>query len=337
MSLILTQTAFDNFTRANENPLSQGGNWTTDGTPLQVFSDLCTATNIGGTNAEFYAGTTLAANQYASATISNMAANGSYLFVYSRLQTFIGNDYQLELLKGSGGSSAYLYSVTGGTPTFIFSSSTITISNGDVWAVAAVGSIIYVVQNGTVVGSVTDTTWSSGSHSALGMQTSSALTDVQLSLFSIGTASNATTYSISGNAGTVAGATVSYSGTAIGSVQTTAGGAYTISGLAAGNYTITPSLAGVSFSPLSQNVTIASSNVTGINFATGAWSPVDSRVNKPNSATFRTVQGAQICDVQTSSNPAVPGVDSRAAGKPQDCRVAPNIPENSRTFPPFAD
>ena len=85
----------------------------------------------------------------------------------------------------------------------------------------------------------------------------------------------------------------------------------------------------------------ASHNITGVNFtaalSSATWSPIDCRVNKPNSATFRTVQGAQICDVQTSSNPAVPGVDSRAAGKPQDCRVAPNIPENSRTFPPFAD
>ena len=40
---------------------------------------------------------------------------------------------------------------------------------------------------------------------------------------------------------------------------------------------------------------------------TTAWSPEDSRTNKPKDATFRTVQGAHIDDVQTSSNPAVSG------------------------------
>lgn len=342
MSLTLTQTASDNFTRANENPLAHPP-WTQNSTnALQVVSNLCETTSVSSGEFEIYSGTTLAANQYAGATFGAAPAlNDSALYIFIRDQfsssaELTADCYALALICDGTSSSLTLYACNG-SPTAIASLSSLTVSSGDVWDLAAVGSTLYIVQNGTILTSVTDATWASGSYSALGIQANTALTDIQLSLFSIGTASNASTFSISGNAGTVAGATVSYSGTAIGSVQTTAGGAYTISGLAAGNYTITPSLAGVSFSPLSQNVTIASSNVTGINFATGAWSPVDSRVNKPNSATFRTVQGAQICDVQTSSNPAVPGVDSRAAGKPKDCRVAPNIPENSRTFPPFAD
>jgi hypothetical protein len=59
-------------------------------------------------------------------------------------------------------------------------------------------------------------------------------------------------------------------------------------------------------------------------------SPIDSRAAKPNSATFRTVQGAQIDDVQTSSNANVPGTDSRTAGAPVDSRVAGIKPQNSR-------
>lgn len=65
------------------------------------------------------------------------------------------------------------------------------------------------------------------------------------------------------------------------------------------------------------------------------WSPVDSRTVKPSSATFRTIQGAQIDDVQTSANSAVPGTDSRTAGALVDCRVSPNAPQNSRVAPPF--
>jgi hypothetical protein len=49
----------------------------------------------------------------------------------------------------------------------------------------------------------------------------------------------------------------------------------------------------------------------------------------PNSS--RNVQNTLIYDVQTSSNSAVPGTDSRAAGAPVDDRVAAIIPLNSRT------
>ena len=80
---------------------------------------------------------------------------------------------------------------------------------------------------------------------------------------------SATTYSISGNAG-VAGATVSYTGTASGSVTADGSGNYTISGLANGSYTITPSLGGYTFSPTSASETVSGSNITGVNFTASA-------------------------------------------------------------------
>jgi len=49
----------------------------------------------------------------------------------------------------------------------------------------------------------------------------------------------------------------------------------------------------------------------------------------PNS--FRTVQATKIYDVQTSSNSAVPSVDSRVAGAPVDSKVS--APQNSRVDP----
>lgn len=350
--LTLNQTASDTFQRANENPLSQGGNWTQYSTnALQVVSDLCETTLAGSEQIEIYSGTTLAANQYAAATISNMVfdTGGSDLFLYARLQAnnSPANGYELFLQKGSSSSSFYLYSVVGSSPNFL-TDGFITISNGDVWALATVGSTIYVLQNGTVVGQGTDATWASGSYSALGIQAPTALTDVQLSLYSIGTAA-LTTYSISGNAGTLAGATVSYSGSAVGNVTTTAGGAYTILGLATGTYTITPSLAGYTFSPTSQTKFSISSNLTGVNFTATAsgnisvgWSPVDCRVavHGFGPAANKGVVDEQgnvnysLPGSQTPCNPAVPGTDSRVT-KPTDCREG--ILTNSRTAPPFPD
>jgi inhibitor of cysteine peptidase len=280
----------------------------------------------------------LPSGQYSQVTLNTALVTFLNAMLGSRL-TDNGSSFRSlpgYVLEVEGNGSWFLDS----NGSFILGGSGLTFSIGDVFVLACVGSTIYFLQNSVQIGSVTNAGYSSGT-SGLGTILSAATSSLQYSDWVVGSASLTGTYSISGNAGTLAGATVSYSGTAVGSVTTTAGGAYTISGLAAGNYTITPSLAGYVFSPTSQNETISSSNITGVNFtaalSSATWSPIDCRVNKPNSATFRTVQGAQICDVQTSSNPAVPGVDSRAAGKPQDCRVAPNIPENSRTFPPFAD
>ena len=60
------------------------------------------------------------------------------------------------------------------------------------------------------------------------------------------------------------------------------------------------------------------------------WSPQDSRTEKPNDATYRVVNQAEIDDVQTSSNPEVPTPDSRK-DVPVDSDVAP--PQNSRNNP----
>lgn len=88
-------------------------------------------------------------------------------------------------------------------------------------------------------------------------------------------------------------------------------------------------------------------NVSFTNFAGGtvssssstAYSVPDCRISTcglvPTTHVYpngnRTVQGTKIYDVETSNNPAIPPVDSRKAGAPVDCRVSPNIPQNSRT------
>jgi len=51
------------------------------------------------------------------------------------------------------------------------------------------------------------------------------------------------------------------------STTTNASGAYTISGLSDGAYTVTPTIAGYSFTPANANATVSGSDVTGIDFA----------------------------------------------------------------------
>jgi hypothetical protein len=73
------------------------------------------------------------------------------------------------------------------------------------------------------------------------------------------------THSISGNTGQ-ADATVNLTGTATGTTTADGSGNYSFSGLADGPYTITPTLKGFKFKPLSLSETLAGSNITGVNF-----------------------------------------------------------------------
>jgi chitinase len=81
------------------------------------------------------------------------------------------------------------------------------------------------------------------------------------------------TFTISGTLSPTAGgsgATVTLSGTSGATTTANSSGAYSFTGLASGNYTVTPSHTGYAFSPASQATTIASANVTGLNFTATA-------------------------------------------------------------------
>ena len=104
MSIFLTQTASDNFQYANIAPLPSPP-WTNAASVggLAVVSEIRQASG-GATQAEMYSGTTLAGNQYASATIYNMAASGVFLDLYIRSQysTSIWYNYSLYLPERIG-------------------------------------------------------------------------------------------------------------------------------------------------------------------------------------------------------------------------------------------
>ena len=76
-----------------------------------------------------------------------------------------------------------------------------------------------------------------------------------------------TTYSISGTITGGAGVSVTLTGDANASTTTDSSGNFRFAGLANGNYTLTPSKNQFTFSPVSQSATVASSNVTGVNFS----------------------------------------------------------------------
>lgn len=86
------------------------------------------------------------------------------------------------------------------------------------------------------------------------------------------TSSAVPTYSISGtvSGAVAAGVTINLTGTTTATTTTAADGTYSFSGLANGSYTVTPSLAGYSFSPTSIAVTVSGASQTGKNFTSTA-------------------------------------------------------------------
>lgn len=84
----------------------------------------------------------------------------------------------------------------------------------------------------------------------------------------------ATSFTVSGRValgGTgLAGVTVTIAGAGNGSTTTDAGGNYSFSGVSNGSCTITPSLAGYSFSPFNRAVTVNNGDVTGQDFNASA-------------------------------------------------------------------
>lgn len=80
------------------------------------------------------------------------------------------------------------------------------------------------------------------------------------------------TYAISGTVGgaVAAGVTISLSGKATASTTTNANGAYSFTGLADGSYTVAPSLAGYSFTPVSTSVIVNGANPPAANFTAAA-------------------------------------------------------------------
>jgi Domain of unknown function (DUF1929)/Bacterial Ig domain/Glyoxal oxidase N-terminus/Kelch motif len=130
----------------------------------------------------------------------------------------------------------------------------------------------------------------------------------------------AQTFSISGTISpstSGGGATVALSGASTATVTADASGNYSFPGLANGAYTVTPSKAGFTFSPLSQPATVNGANVSGINFTgTAQTFSISGTISPSTSGSGATVvlSGASSATVtaDTSGNYSFPGLANGA-------------------------
>jgi hypothetical protein len=173
MALTLTAIASDNFQRANENPLSDGGNWTeTPQSPgvLEIVSDVCQAAQSNNHAGEAYwSGNTFPADQYCKIVLGALTfvpTHNNNINLWCRMSTGTSGQpiyYNCSLTRGttSGANNSIKIGWTinqDGLTSGVFQTiQNITFTAGDVWIFAVVGSTLYVYQNGNLMVQYTDT------------------------------------------------------------------------------------------------------------------------------------------------------------------------------------
>ncbi|MEW6714128.1 MAG: S8 family serine peptidase, partial [Nitrospirota bacterium] len=110
------------------------------------------------------------------------------------------------------------------------------------------------------------------------------------------------TFSISGTVTTgggtpMTGVTITLGGAGAGTTTTNASGNYSFTGLSNGTYTLTPSIAGYTFSPTSRTAIISGANITGQNFVgtlTGGTYSISGRVTTGGGSSPSPLAGVTI-------------------------------------------
>jgi beta-glucanase (GH16 family) len=264
------QLVSDNFTRANENPLANS-NWgtITGYGNCQIVSNVAEASVLATNSNQCWTNVSINNDQYAEVTISNYAGSNPQSFGPGIRMGTGGTGYIVAMNIGAG-TGFTIYKLTGSGGYTSLGTGGGTTNNGDVIRLQASGTSLSVYRNGIIIKTITDSTYSSG-FPGFYAYAGTTLSNVQISLFAAG---NTPIASITGNCG-VGGATVSYSGTASGSVKADVQGNFTISDLANGSYTITPSKSAYSFSPASSSQSFSGTLVSGVNFTYGYTNGLD--------------------------------------------------------------
>ena len=191
--MALVQLASYNFSTV-ENPLSDGGNFTTISdtaftNALQVVSgNLCECTTVNKVGGSYWSGLTWSNDQYSEITIATSTGGLQQFIVLVRQGAFnSGTHYVLNLATSATPSSSKytLLKYVANALTLLISPTTMTVTVGDVWRLSVTGTTLSVVRNGITLATVSDSSITSGSP-GLGIGPATAITDAQVNLWAGG-------------------------------------------------------------------------------------------------------------------------------------------------------
>jgi hypothetical protein len=190
MSLTLTPLQSDNFQRANVSPLTSP--WATDednDVGFQIVSQICEPQLQSDWCGMFYTYASTPNDQYCSATLAAALGTSSFLDLKVRAtdnhSVFVDIPGYRFHIAAAGTWDVYVD--TASSHAVLLSGSGLTISAGDVYTIASVGSTIYAFQNSVLLGSASDSTYASG-QVMLGGEGSASTSGLQISSFVMGSA-----------------------------------------------------------------------------------------------------------------------------------------------------
>jgi hypothetical protein len=162
----VTQLASDNFNRANENPLSNGGNWTDSSGAYQVVSNTAQPNFSGGDQWAYYSGVSWPNDQYSECAVTctggvSGAVQGFGPGVRLLASTSTKTGYWFTIDHSSPANATLSY-INAGTFTTV-DVRTLSFTDGDLFHLEVQGTTLRLFQNGSQVYSVTDGNLSSGS------------------------------------------------------------------------------------------------------------------------------------------------------------------------------
>lgn len=262
----MVQQAFYGFTTV-ENPLSNGGTFgTSPGRPnLKVAaSGKLQCVNNNDSTTQNFIGLTFPLDHYVEILVG-AAATGDNLYGGVRGSNTVNTNYLMSINAQAGANGFLsLYAIVNGVnlATLINAVTTSGMFPGDVFRLSVTGNVLTVSKNQNVIQTFTDTNnYVPGPGVPQVGMNAAVIANTWISAFAAGF----NIFAITGNAG-APGVTVTYSGASSGSVVSDSLGNFTVYGVGNGGYTITPSLAGLAFAPASRPATVASANVSGLNF-----------------------------------------------------------------------
>lgn len=163
------QLAADNFQRADENPISQGGNWSANSdsgffAPCQVLSGLAASTSTSLASEALFTGVSFPNDQYSEIRVAAGANTVVDALAICRSSSSADTWYgcgSTGVLGTVNSSLVRVYKRVAGVQTTFFAVH-MTVNIGDTFRIVAVGSTVSGYMNGSLLGSFVDSSIASG-------------------------------------------------------------------------------------------------------------------------------------------------------------------------------
>ena len=178
-----TTAIVDNANRANENPLSNGGFWTTGGTgsgthrALRVVSNQITGTNANVLNLAYASGP-YGPDCEVYGTYATIPDTSTYIRWYLRASGLGGDSQNGFVMQWANDSNGLrIWKDVSGTLTVLAQDVNARMTDGDVITFSAIANTLTVYKNGVIVLQVQDTTYTAAGDIGVGYRNSTGAID----------------------------------------------------------------------------------------------------------------------------------------------------------------